>query len=64
MDKPVNLNRYRKQQRQGKARGATLCRSGFHKWEFDGRKQFDVKQGKLVSVQRCSRCGCQRNHVQ
>lgn len=35
----------------------TLCRSGFHKWEVDGRKQFDVKQGKLVTIRRCTRCG-------
>ena len=35
----------------------TLCKSGFHKWEVDGRKQFDVKQGKLVTIRRCTRCG-------
>lgn len=35
----------------------TLCKSGFHKWEVDGRKQFDVKQGKLVTIWRCARCG-------
>jgi hypothetical protein len=31
-------------------KGNTLCRSGFHKWEVLKEKQFDVKQGKLVTV--------------
>lgn len=40
-----------------KHRGNTLCRSGFHKWQPDGATRFDVKQGKLVSLYRCARCG-------
>ena len=43
-----------------KAKGKTLCKNGFHKWEVVKEKQFDVKQGKLVTVYRCSRCGVQR----
>jgi hypothetical protein len=35
----------------------TLCRSGFHKWEVDNSKQFDVKQGRLATTERCSRFG-------
>lgn len=37
--------------------GKTLCKSGFHKWAVDPRKQFDVRQGKLVTIERCERCG-------
>jgi len=37
-------------------KGNTLCRSGFHKWEILKEKQFDVKQGKLVTVYQCKRC--------
>jgi len=37
-------------------KGNTLCRSGFHKWEVLDEKQFDVKQGKLITVYRCKRC--------
>lgn len=37
-------------------KGSTLCRSGFHKWEILKEKQFDVKQGKLVTVYQCARC--------
>ncbi len=38
------------------ARGKTLCRRGFHKWIIDQRKQFDVREGKLMTVRRCARC--------
>jgi ribosomal protein S27AE len=40
-----------------KARARTMCGSGFHKWEIDQKKQFDVKRGKLVTLRRCVRCG-------
>ena len=43
--------------RKQKADGITLCRRGFHKWQIDQNKQFDVKQGKLVTIRRCIRCG-------
>jgi hypothetical protein len=38
----------------------TLCRAGFHKWQVETNGRFDVKQGKLLTVQRCRRCGEQR----
>ncbi len=37
-------------------KGNTLCRSGFHKWEVQNDKQFDVKRGKLITVYQCKRC--------
>jgi len=40
-----------------KHKGKTLCRSGFHKWKVVTSKQFDVKQGRLVTTSRCERCG-------
>lgn len=40
-----------------KHKGNTLCRSGFHKWKVLKEKQFDVKQGRLVTAYECSRCG-------
>ena len=48
---------FRKPSLKDKARGKTLCNSGFHKWQIDQKKQFDVNRGKLVTVRRCSRCG-------
>jgi|GEM_PF-469972 len=47
----------KKQTTQQRAKGKTLCSRGFHKWEDDPKKQFDVKAGKLVSISRCRRCG-------
>jgi len=38
-------------------KGNTLCRSGFHKWLIVNSQQFDVVQGKLVTVYQCKRCG-------
>ncbi len=55
--------RREKQQRseaRAKARGKTLCARGFHKWTIVQNKQFDVRQGKLVTVRRCARCDTTR----
>ena len=38
-------------------KGKTLCKSGFHKWVIITEKQFDVKQGRLITLYKCSRCG-------
>jgi hypothetical protein len=63
MEKPTNLDKFRKQRRKARGSGSTLCRSGFHQWKDDETKQFDVKQGRLVSVQRCARCNRTRTRV-
>lgn len=55
-----NVVPFRKRSNKERAHGRTLCNSGFHKWAIDQKKQFDVKQGKLVTVERCSRCGMTR----
>ncbi len=49
--------RFKKPKLKEKHKGKTLCRSGFHKWEVDKSKPFAVKQGKLLSVYKCQRCG-------
>jgi hypothetical protein len=46
-----------------RADGKTLCGSGFHKWQTLSERRFDVKQGKLVSAERCTRCGTERNKL-
>jgi len=48
------------QARKQTASGKTLCQRGFHKWRVDQRKQFDVKQGRLVTIRECERCGTRR----
>jgi len=52
---------FRKKTPTEKHKGKTLCRSGFHKWQIVTEKKFDVKQGKLVTVYQCKRCGKQKN---
>jgi len=51
---------FRKPSLKDRHRGKTLCRHGHHKWEVDKARQFDVKQGGLVTRYRCSRCGVER----
>ncbi|OUR86376.1 hypothetical protein A9Q85_06100 [Cycloclasticus sp. 44_32_T64] len=38
-------------------KGDTLCRNGHHLWKADKQQKFDVKQGKLVTLYKCKRCG-------
>ena len=52
-----NVLPFKKKPPAEKAKGITLCRSGFHKWVIENEKKFDVKQGKLVTAYKCSRCG-------
>ncbi len=43
--------------RKPNPKGNTLCKNGHHKWHVDSTRKFDVKQGRLVTVYRCMRCG-------
>ncbi|WP_347330001.1 hypothetical protein [Marinimicrobium locisalis] len=52
-----NILPFKRPSAKEKHKGKTLCRSGFHKWKVVTEKKFDVKQGKLVTVYECSRCG-------
>jgi hypothetical protein len=47
---------FKKKKLSKKHQGNTLCRSGFHKWKIVTEKQFDVKQGKLMTIYQCKRC--------
>ncbi len=54
---------FRRSRPSERHKGRTLCRSGFHKWEIVQEKQFDVRAGKLVTIERCRRCGTQRTRA-
>ena len=54
---------FRKPKASEKHKDTTLCRSGFHKWKVDKNKVFDVRQGKLVTVYRCERCGATKSEL-
>jgi hypothetical protein len=43
-----------------KHQGKTLCRSGFHRWEVQKERVFEVKSGRLVTLYRCARCGASK----
>lgn len=58
-----NVVRFRKPRAADKARGKTLCRRGFHKWDVQGDTTFDSKQGRLVTAWKCSRCGATRTRA-
>jgi hypothetical protein len=55
---------FRKPSLKERHKGKTLCRHGHHKWQVDKERQFDVKQGKLVTVYRCARCGKEKVQAQ
>ena len=40
-----------------KVKGKTLCGNGHHKWRIIKDREFDSKQGKLVTRFECERCG-------
>ena len=48
---------FKKPSLKEKAKAHTMCKNGFHKWKVITEQKFDVKQGKLVTLYRCSRCG-------
>lgn len=59
----VPFKKPKKQTPAEKHKGKTLCRHGYHKWKIKTEKQFDVKQGKLVTVYECVRCGKEKTEL-
>ena len=45
-----------KKEKKKRAKNLGMCQHGFHKWQIDQKKQFDPKQGELVTLYRCSNC--------
>lgn len=59
---PNNVVQLRKVKTQ-RAQAKVLCDSDFHKWRVLKHSQFDVKLGKLVTLERCMRCGKERTRA-
>ena len=55
--------KFKKPKLAEKHRGKGLCKSGHHKWQVEKAQQFDVKQGRLVTLFRCERCGKTRTRA-
>lgn len=49
---------------KAKAKGDTLCRNGHHRWKVVKKLPFDTKQGRLVTLYRCERCGKERTRAE
>lgn len=60
MNNVIKLNTARRARLQDKAKGMTLCQSGFHKWKTVTERRFDVREGKLVTTECCERCHVER----
>jgi len=60
MNNVIKLKTVRRARQQDRAKGVTLCQSGFHKWKPVAGQRFDVRQGKLVTTERCERCNEER----
>jgi hypothetical protein len=58
-----DIVKFPKPDRRKKAEGKTLCKNGFHRWRPAKERRFDVKQGKLVTLMRCERCGAERTQL-
>ena len=54
---------FKKPTPQDKNRGKTLCLNNFHKWLIVSERKFDVRQGRLVTLYRCARCGKEKTEL-
>tara|TARA_R110002074_G_scaffold114782_1_gene245390 strand:+ start:18626 stop:18811 length:186 start_codon:yes stop_codon:yes gene_type:complete len=54
---------FKKKKLSEKHKGDTLCRNGHHNWLIDKQQVFDVKQGRLVTVSQCKRCGTSKHKL-
>lgn len=53
----------RKKQTDERAKRRILCDNNHHKWVVVKSTEFDVKSGKLVTIEKCSRCGETRSRL-
>lgn len=49
-----------KKVKQKRAEARNLCVSGLHKWQVVAAARFDVHEGRLITPERCKRCGKER----
>ena len=59
----INLQTARRERRQTRASGITLCKSGFHQWQPVKDQPFKVHNGKLLTAERCARCNQERTKL-
>jgi len=54
---------FKKPSPKDRNKGKTLCLHDFHKWTVVSDRNFDVRQGKLVTLYRCQRCGKEKTEL-
>ena len=54
---------FKKPTLQEKNKAKTLCLHNFHKWKVVSERKFDIKQGRLVTLLRCKRCGKEKTNL-
>lgn len=59
----AKILRFKKPGPKEKHRGKTLCLHDFHKWTVVSERKFDVRQGRLVTLYRCERCGKEKTEL-
>lgn len=59
----TNLQTFRRARLQARSKAITLCQSGFHKWKSVPEQRFDVRQGKLITTERCQHCNQERTRL-
>jgi hypothetical protein len=60
MGNVIKLSSVKRARQQDKAKGLTLCGAGFHQWTIVSHTRFDVREGKLLTTERCARCQQER----
>ena len=58
-----DIVKFKKTKPSVKHRGKTLCKNGLHKWVQQKSTSFDVKQGKLITREKCNRCEAVRTRL-
>jgi hypothetical protein len=53
----------RKPAKKDAPKRSVMCQNGHHRWVVWKKKPFDVKQGKLITIFRCERCGAERSEA-
>ncbi len=59
----AEILRFKRPKPSEKHKGKTLCAHGFPRWQVAGSRPVDVKQGRLVTVLVCVRCGATKQEL-
>jgi len=58
----TNVLPFKKKQKKV-AKRSVMCENNHHKWVIEKQSPFDVRTGKLITVERCKRCQKRRTRA-